>query len=56
MFLTAIRMESLRFTCKTKHKFVLKQRLYFLLEHNKKFDDFLDKILALNVQMDVFRK
>ncbi|HEM5159601.1 TPA: relaxase/mobilization nuclease domain-containing protein [Streptococcus suis] len=37
---------------KTNHKFELKQRLYFLLEHSKNFEDFLAKAPALNVQMD----
>ncbi|MGU8064529.1 SAG1250 family conjugative relaxase [Streptococcus suis] len=37
---------------KTNHKFELKQRLYFLLEHSKNFEDFLAKAPALNVQVD----
>lgn len=41
---------------KTNHKFELKQRLYFLLEHSQNFDDFLTKAPALNVEMDFSHK
>lgn len=41
---------------KTNHKFELKQRLYFLLEHSKNFEDFLTKGPALNVEMDFSHK
>ncbi|HFH8244766.1 TPA: SAG1250 family conjugative relaxase [Streptococcus agalactiae] len=41
---------------KSNHKFELKQRLYFLMENSKDFDDFLSKAEALNVQIDFSRK
>ncbi|HEL2402864.1 TPA: relaxase/mobilization nuclease domain-containing protein [Streptococcus suis] len=41
---------------KTNHKFELKQRLYFLMENSKSFEDFLAKAPALNVEMDFSRK
>ncbi|MEW4353531.1 SAG1250 family conjugative relaxase [Streptococcus pneumoniae] len=41
---------------KTNKKFELKQRLYFLMENSKNFDDFLEKAVALNVQIDFSRK
>ncbi|HEM3502769.1 TPA: relaxase/mobilization nuclease domain-containing protein [Streptococcus suis] len=41
---------------KTNHKFELKQRLYFLLENSKSFEDFVAKAPALNVEIDFSRK
>lgn len=41
---------------KTNHKFELKQRLYFLMENSKNFEDFVVKASALNVEMDFSRK
>lgn len=41
---------------KSNHKFELKQRLYFLMENSKDFDDFLSKAETLNVQIDFSRK
>ena len=41
---------------KSNHKFELKQRLYFLMENSKNFEDFLSKAEALNVQIDFSRK
>ncbi|HEP1827058.1 TPA: relaxase/mobilization nuclease domain-containing protein [Streptococcus suis] len=41
---------------KTNHKFELKQRLYFLMENSKNFEDFVVKAPALNVEMDFSRK
>lgn len=41
---------------KTNHKFELKQRLYFLMENSKNFEDFMAKAPALNVEMDFSRK
>ncbi|MFA9494010.1 SAG1250 family conjugative relaxase [Streptococcus sp. E17BB] len=41
---------------KTNHKFELKQRLYFLMENSKSFEDFVSKAPALNVEMDFSRK
>ncbi|HEM3711807.1 TPA: relaxase/mobilization nuclease domain-containing protein [Streptococcus suis] len=41
---------------KTNHKFELKQRLYFLMENSKNFDDFMAKAPALNVEMEFSRK
>lgn len=41
---------------KTNHKFELKQRLYFLMENSKSFEDFMAKAPALNVEMDFSRK
>ncbi|NQP35174.1 relaxase/mobilization nuclease domain-containing protein [Streptococcus suis] len=41
---------------RTNNKFELKQRLYFLMENSKSFEDFLAKAPALNVEMDFSRK
>lgn len=41
---------------KSNHKFELKQRLYFLMENSKNFEDFLSKAEAMNVQIDFSRK
>ncbi|WP_438838681.1 SAG1250 family conjugative relaxase [Streptococcus pluranimalium] len=41
---------------KTNHKFELKQRLYFLMENSKSFEDFMAKAPALNVEVDFSRK
>lgn len=41
---------------KANHKFELKQRLYFLMENSKNFEDFIAKAPALNVEMDFSRK
>ncbi|MFA9414569.1 SAG1250 family conjugative relaxase [Streptococcus sp. E29BA] len=41
---------------KTNHKFELKQRLYFLLENSKSFEDFVSKAPALNLTIDFSRK
>ncbi|HEP1819321.1 TPA: relaxase/mobilization nuclease domain-containing protein [Streptococcus suis] len=41
---------------KTNHKFELKQRLYFLLENSKNFEDFVARASDLNVEMDFSRK
>ncbi|MCK4026153.1 SAG1250 family conjugative relaxase [Streptococcus iners] len=41
---------------KTNHKFELKQRLYFLMENSKNFEDFVVKASAFNVEMDFSRK
>ncbi|WP_201338147.1 SAG1250 family conjugative relaxase [Streptococcus suis] len=41
---------------KTNHKFELKQRLYFLMENSKNYEDFVVKASALNVEMDFSRK
>lgn len=41
---------------KANHKFELKQRLYFLIENSKNFEDFIVKAPALNVEMDFSRK
>lgn len=38
------------------HKFELKQRLYFLLQQSKSFDDFLEKAKQLHVQIDFSQK
>ncbi|HFN7516887.1 TPA: SAG1250 family conjugative relaxase [Streptococcus pneumoniae] len=40
----------------TSHKFELKQRLYFLLQQSKSFDDFLEKAKQLHVQIDFSQK
>ena len=40
----------------SSHKFELKQRLYFLLQQSKSFDDFLEKVKQLHVQIDFSRK
>ncbi|HFI0374009.1 TPA: SAG1250 family conjugative relaxase [Streptococcus suis] len=41
---------------KTNHKFELKQRLYFLMENSKSFEDFLAKAPVLNVEIDFSHK
>ncbi|HFI0331389.1 TPA: SAG1250 family conjugative relaxase, partial [Streptococcus suis] len=41
---------------KTNYKFEHKQRLYFLMENSKSFEDFMAKAPALNVKMDFSRK
>ncbi|HGA1334729.1 TPA: SAG1250 family conjugative relaxase [Streptococcus suis] len=41
---------------KTNHKFELKQRLYFLMENSKSFEEFMAKAPALNVEVDFSRK
>lgn len=41
---------------RTNNKFELKQRLYFLMENSRSFEDFLAKAPALNVEMDFSRK
>ncbi|HEO6747457.1 TPA: relaxase/mobilization nuclease domain-containing protein [Streptococcus agalactiae] len=41
---------------RTNNKFELKQRLYFLMENSRSFEDFLAKATALNVEMDFSRK
>ncbi|MEC4578552.1 SAG1250 family conjugative relaxase [Streptococcus dysgalactiae] len=41
---------------KSNHKFELKQRLYFLMENSKNFEDFLSKAEVMNVQIDFSRK
>ena len=41
---------------RSNRKFELKQRLYFLTENSKSFDDFLEKASALNLQIDFSRK
>ena len=40
----------------SSHKFELKQRLYFLLQQSKSFDDFLEKARQLHVQIDFSQK
>ena len=40
----------------SSHKFKLKQRLYFLLQQSKSFDDFLEKAKQLHVQIDFSQK
>lgn len=40
----------------TSHKFELKQRLYFLMQQSKSFDDFLEKAKQLHVQIDFSQK
>ncbi|VQI26939.1 relaxase [Streptococcus pneumoniae] len=40
----------------SSHKFELKQRLYFLLQQSKSFDDFLEKAKQLRVQIDFSQK
>lgn len=40
----------------SSHKFELKQRLYFLLQQSKSFDDFLEKAKKLHVQIDFSQK
>ncbi|CYW78018.1 TPA: relaxase/mobilization nuclease domain-containing protein [Streptococcus suis] len=38
------------------HKFELKQRLYFLMQQSKSFDDFLEKAVHLHVHIDFSQK
>ena len=40
----------------SSHKFELKQRLYFLLQQSKSFDNFLEKAKQLHVQIDFSQK
>ena len=40
----------------SSHKFELKQRLYFLLQQSKSFDEFLEKAKQLHVQIDFSQK
>ena len=40
----------------SSHKFELKQRLYFLLQQSKSFDDFLEKAKQLHIQIDFSQK
>jgi puative relaxase protein len=40
----------------SSHKFELKQRLYFLLQQSKSFDDFLEKAVQLYVHIDFSQK
>ena len=40
----------------SSHKFELKQRLYFLLQQSKSFEDFLEKAEQLHVQIDFSQK
>ncbi|EHG13637.1 SAG1250 family conjugative relaxase [Streptococcus anginosus] len=40
----------------SSHKFELKQRLYFLMQQSKSFDDFLEKAKQLHVHIDFSRK
>ncbi|CYX60279.1 SAG1250 family conjugative relaxase [Streptococcus suis] len=41
---------------KISHKFELKQRLYFLMQQSKSFDDFLEKAGQLHVHIDFSQK
>ena len=41
---------------KISHKFELKQRLYFLMQQSKSFDDFLEKAEQLHVYIDFSQK
>lgn len=41
---------------KSSHKFELKQRLYFLMQQSKSFDDFLEKVDQLHVHIDFSQK
>lgn len=41
---------------KISHKFELKQRLYFLMQQSKSFDDFLEKAVQLHVHIDFSQK
>ncbi|MFA9493976.1 SAG1250 family conjugative relaxase [Streptococcus sp. E17BB] len=41
---------------RTNNKFELKQRLYFLMENSRSFEDFLAKAPALNLTIDFSRK
>ncbi|HEL1679583.1 TPA: relaxase/mobilization nuclease domain-containing protein [Streptococcus suis] len=40
----------------SSQKFELKQRLYFLMQHSKSFDDFLEKAVQLHVHIDFSQK
>ncbi|AER15044.1 SAG1250 family conjugative relaxase [Streptococcus suis] len=40
----------------SSHKFELKQRLYFLMQQSKSFDDFLEKAVQLHVHIDFSQK
>ena len=40
----------------SSHKFELKQRLYFLMQHSKSFDYFLEKAVQLHVHIDFSQK
>lgn len=40
----------------SSHKFELKQRLYFLIQQSKSFDDFLEKAVHLHVHIDFSQK
>lgn len=40
----------------SSHKFELRQRLYFLMQHSKFFDDFLEKAVQLHVHIDFSQK
>ncbi|WP_367007353.1 SAG1250 family conjugative relaxase [Streptococcus sp. ZY19097] len=40
----------------SSHKFELKQRLYFLMQQSKSFDDFLEKAVQLHVHVDFSQK
>ncbi|HEN9890502.1 TPA: relaxase/mobilization nuclease domain-containing protein [Streptococcus agalactiae] len=40
----------------SSHKFELKQRLYFLMQHSKSFDDFLEKAVQLHVHIAFSQK
>lgn len=40
----------------SSHKFELRQRLYFLMQHSKSFDDFLEKAVQLHVHIDFSQK
>ncbi|HGL8784556.1 TPA: SAG1250 family conjugative relaxase [Streptococcus suis] len=40
----------------SSHKFELKQRLYFLMQHSKSLDDFLEKAVQLHVHIDFSQK
>ena len=41
---------------RSNHKYELKQRLFFLIEHSIDFNDFMQKAEQLNVKMDFSRK
>ncbi len=41
---------------RTNHKYELKQRLFFLMEHSIDFNDFMQKAEQLNVKMDFSKK
>ena len=41
---------------RSSHKFELKQRLYFLMQQSKSFDDFLEKAEQLHVHIDFSQK